>query len=129
MYHAAVNGRGDYFSTYNVNQLTFALKKIFSEIMHRRGSGASVAVNTQTLEEHTMLYQGLYDSAGWKGDLQGYSVSATDGSVADTMSWSAANKLDERNLSTDRRHIYTYDPDADSGVVFDDTGLSSTQKS
>ena len=128
LYHAAVNGRGKYFATSNVQQLSYALSTILSEISDRRGSGASVAVNTQALEADTLLFQGFYNSANWSGDLTAWAVNPFDGSVADTMTWSAAGLLDNRDLATDPRQIYTYNPDTGNGVKFLLGNLSDEQK-
>ena len=128
LYHAAVNGRGKYFATSNVQQLSYALSTILSEISDRRGSGASVAVNTQALEADTLLFQGFYNSANWSGDLTAWAVNPLDGSVADTMTWSSANILDNRDLATDPRQIFTYNPDTGHGVKFELGNLSDEQK-
>ncbi len=138
LYHAAVNGRGKYYATTNVQQLAYALSTILGEIADRRGSGASVAVNTQALEEDTLLYQGFYESANWSGDLTAWAIYDKDddadppqyfkGDVADSWTWSAANILDNRNLASDPRNIFTYNPISKNGVAFALDNLTDEQK-
>jgi Tfp pilus tip-associated adhesin PilY1 len=128
LYHAAVNGRGEYYATQNVNQLAYAMKQIFMAINERRGSGASVAVSTQELTEDTLLYRGLYNTAGWWGELGCWQISPVDGSVSDTPTWLASQILDNRDISSDPRNIFTYNPDSSAGVTFDLANLSDEQK-
>ncbi|MEW6079315.1 MAG: PilC/PilY family type IV pilus protein [Thermodesulfobacteriota bacterium] len=128
LYHAAVNGRGEYFATRNVNQLAYALKQIFEAINERRGSGASVAVSTQELTEDTMLYRGLYNTSGWWGELGCWQIDPDTGNVNDTPTWLASELLDARDLSTDPRSILSYNPDLAQGITFDLGNLSDEQK-
>ena len=128
LYHAAFNGRGEYFAAANVQQLTYALTSIMNAITSRRGQGASVAVNTQTLEEDALLFLGTYNSANWSGDLTSWVVAKSTGSVASNYTWSAAEKLDARDLATDPRKVFTYRPDTGNGVTFDLANLSAEQQ-
>jgi len=126
LWHAAVNGRGRYMEATNAQQLAHTLVTLMQEVSERRGSGASVAVNTQTLEEGTMLFQGSYNSAGWTGDLRAYAVDSGTGDVADNHTWSAAEVLDATPWTS--RKIFTYDPDTLAGKSFVWDNLTDTQK-
>jgi len=126
LWHAAVNGRGDYLSAENSTQLNAAFKAILQEITKKERSGASVSINTQTLEDGSKLYNGTYVSDGWSGDLRAYSLSKGSGSVADTPSWSAADELDALSSPATSRNIYTSNG---TGMVnFDLGNLSAGQQ-
>ncbi|MEW6076336.1 MAG: PilC/PilY family type IV pilus protein [Thermodesulfobacteriota bacterium] len=127
LYHASVNGRGKYFATSNVRQLSYALSTILNEISDRRGSGASVAVSTQELTEDTQLYRAFFNTSGWFGELGSWKINL-DGSINPTPTWLAAGLLDARDLSADPRTIFTYNPDVPSGVPFELGNLSPEQK-
>ncbi|MBW2252391.1 MAG: hypothetical protein JRF60_17665, partial [Deltaproteobacteria bacterium] len=94
MYHAAVNGRGEYLSAENPQTLVDALNALQQAIEERIGSGASVAVNSQQLSTNTVLFQGLYDTNGWTGDIKAYEVDPNTGVLATTSKWSAHDQLE-----------------------------------
>ena len=127
LYHAAVNGRGKFISASNPLQLVEAIRAIMDDVVARRGSGASVAVSTQSLKEDTLLFQGSYDSAGWKGDLRAYSISMMTGLINPNHVWSAAAGLDAlTDTQAKARNIFTYNGSA--GVAFSYDNLSADQK-
>ncbi|MDY6904004.1 MAG: PilC/PilY family type IV pilus protein [Thermodesulfobacteriota bacterium] len=122
LWHAALNGRGRYMKANNAQQLAHILSQMLQEVSERRGSGASVAVNTQSLEEDTMMYQGSYNSAGWTGDLEAYEI-YSDGSVAEDPTWSAAEMLDAMSDPVASRNIWTMGETG--GVEFTYANISS----
>ena len=127
LFHAGVNGRGSYLAAKNAEQLASTLTNLMQEIQSRTGSGASVALNTDTLETDTFLFQGSYNSAGWTGDLKAYSIDQNTGDVADVPTWSAAAKLDALSDPVALRNIFTI---ADgSGTFFQHSNLTAYQKS
>ncbi len=123
LWHAAVNGRGEYMEANNAQQLAYALITMMLDVTKRQGSGASVAVNSHELKEGTKIYQGTYNSAGWTGDLKAYTIN-TDGTVNPTAVWSAAVALDNRVTSSGHtdRNIYTMG--ASGGVEFTSANIS-----
>ncbi len=126
LYHAAINGRGRFVPTSNPVQLVQTLNDYIADITARRGSAASVAVSTQSLKENTKLFQGSYDSAGWKGDLRAYSIDYLTGEVDQNYVWSAAEVLDALTDSQAiSRNIFTYN--GSSGVAFAYANLTSDQ--
>jgi type IV pilus assembly protein PilY1 len=124
LWHAAVNGRGEYMEAKNAQQLAYALVSALQDVSKREGSGASVAVNSHELRQGTRMYQGTYNSAGWTGDLKAYDIN-TDGSVETDPTWSAAEVLDTRVASSGHgdRDIYTMG--ASAGVAFTSDNIDS----
>ncbi|MFZ5562955.1 MAG: PilC/PilY family type IV pilus protein [Thermodesulfobacteriota bacterium] len=134
LYHAAVNGRGRFISAANPLQLVQALQEIMADVTARRGSSASVAVSTQSLREGTLLFQGSYDSSGWKGDLEAFGINPYTAVINPTASWSTATYLDSlSDITAKARNIYTSrfaNGDASvSGVAFSYENLSGDQLS
>lgn len=117
LWHAAVNGRGEYMGATNTQQLAYALLTLMQDVSKRQGSGASVAVNSHELKEGTKMYQGTYNSAGWTGDVKAYPIN-TDGSVNQTPSWSAATVLDARVDASGHGDRKIYTMGASGGVAF-----------
>ncbi|MDY6825204.1 MAG: PilC/PilY family type IV pilus protein [Thermodesulfobacteriota bacterium] len=122
MWHAAVNGRGSYMSAANYQQLIQSLEDVLNDVVERRGSGASVSVSSQTLQEETLLFKGSYNSAGWTGDLVAYPLTEEGGMGNQT--WSAAEELNA--TAHTQRNIFTM---ADGlGVSFEFDNLTDAQK-
>jgi type IV pilus assembly protein PilY1 len=101
LWHAAVNGRGEFFSASNPQDLILAMESIGRQISVI-GSAASVAVNGQKFENDSLVFQGSYNSSDWSGDIKAFGTakdSGTGGSDEfdyDHPVWSAQAKLDEK---------------------------------
>ncbi len=106
LYHAAVNGRGLFFSATDPEQLVNSLEKIMGDVGSRDASGSSVSVNGDELKEDTALYQASYLSEIWTGNVQAFSVSMS-GSVGTTPIWDAQVELQDTDWNTER-NILTY---------------------
>ncbi len=129
--HAAYNGRGQFLSAKNPDDLTTALQNTIGSIGDRTGSSASVAVNSRSLNTTTRLYQARFTSGEWSGDLRALAVNAS-GDVS-TQVWSAKDqiKLQDWNTgSTDTastgRKILTRSSTA--GVAFRWTAINASQQ-
>ena len=72
------------------------------------------------------MFQSTYNSDGWTGDVKAYAVNPTTGEVSETPEWSAADWLDATLPSN--RKIATYNPDTASGIPFQYSNLTGTQK-
>jgi type IV pilus assembly protein PilY1 len=71
------NGVPDtYFLVQNPLKLRDSLKKAFDNILERNSSGGNVIANSTQQVTGTAVFQGLYDSAKWSGDLIAYPVTA-----------------------------------------------------
>lgn len=109
--HAAVNGRGGFFSASDPDTFATNLSEVLASIVATVGSSSGVTFNTATLETDTLLFGARFDSSRWSGEL--FALGLTDNgsgapTVATTESWEAGAKLDARDLSTNPRVIMTY---------------------
>ncbi|MGD8542524.1 MAG: PilC/PilY family type IV pilus protein [Desulfobacteraceae bacterium] len=114
--HATRNGRGDFISASNPEELIAALVAIMQEIEARIGSGASVAISSQELQTGTALYQGIYDTKDWTGDIKAYELVSVEEAEADsslvvgalksTPKWSAKAQLNSKDWNS--RQIITW---------------------
>lgn len=90
-----------YFFVQNPLALKDSLKKAFDNIIDRAGSGGNVVANSTNTATDTFVFQGLFNSEKWSGDLVAYQVQEADpnrtenpeGGVASTPSWRAANLI------------------------------------
>lgn len=117
LWHAAYNGRGEFFSAQDLSSLGAGLRAAFEAASRGRSSSASVAFNTTKLGTDSMLYQASFNpSEHWSGDLVAIGL-ALDGSLQ-SEAWSASGRLDQRLPSS--RRIYTWNDDTGHAVAFRD---------
>ena len=136
LWHSAVNGRGLYLNAKTPQELVEAFEKVVSNVLARIGSGASVSINGEELQEGLILYQSIYSTNRWTGDVIAYNVDSDTGAVdRETPKWSASLILDtslnsNSNYWDTGRVIATYDDSTTSpkGIPFRFTSLTSAQK-
>lgn len=99
--HASVNGRGGFFTASDPDVFATELSTILNAIVDRVSSSSAVASNSTRLTTNTHLYQALFKSGDWTGQLKAYPL-LSDGTVAAEV-WDAANVLPahgSRNIKT-----------------------------
>lgn len=97
---AAAYGKGIYYTASNAAQLTSALQNAIADIQGKTSSAAAVAVNSRSLNTSTRVYQALFTSGEWSGDLKAYPIDTTTGNVGTTPSWSAKTQVAAQNWDT-----------------------------
>ncbi len=119
MWHAAVNGRGQYLSASEPQDLIDDMQEALDSIDARTSGSAAVAANSTTLSQGTVIYQALFNTGDWHGNLRSMPVSigSTDtrsscagvpaGSVCNAADWNSSTQLDGQNPDTGR-NIMTY---------------------
>ena len=70
LFHASVNGRGEFLNAGDPAELVSSLKKIKDLIEKNQGTAASVSINANKIESNTLLFQTSYDSGDWSGDVE-----------------------------------------------------------
>ncbi|MDH4189186.1 MAG: PilC/PilY family type IV pilus protein [Betaproteobacteria bacterium] len=114
LWHAAVNGRGTFFSARDPATLASSLTDTLNGLNTRVGAGAAAATsNLQPVAGDNFAFTAQYQTADWIGDLKARTIDLKTGIVSSTVLWSAAAKLDPM-LHTQRR-IFTFDPSDSAG--------------
>lgn len=101
LWHAAINGRGLFFSAEDPQSLSDAMQEMVNNIISRSSSAASIATNSKKLDTSTAIYQASFDSGNWTGELEAFSVKS-DGTLGDSL-WKASTKIPaeaSRNIKT-----------------------------
>lgn len=114
LWHAAVNGRGTYFSAQNPNSLITGLTKALAGVSARTGAAASAATsNLEPVAGDNFLFVALYRTVKWDGDLQAKTIDPSTGAISTTPVWGAQAELDKKvSAVADTRTIYTFDGNA-----------------
>ena len=134
LWHAAVNGRGAYYSAANAADIRFGLTNFLNTVDATTSSSAAVAQSAQVLSAATpsFTFAATYCSGKWFGDLARYRVNAATGATATTPDWSQSGAGSDcasasgtlattpllDNAGYTNRRIYTYDASSQQRVNF-----------
>lgn len=109
LWHAAVNGRGVFFSAKDPDQLAVGLAETLNQLQARVGAGAAAATsNLQPVAGDNFAFTAQYQTNDWIGDLRGRTIDLSNGVVSSVALWSAASLLSGREHV--ERQIFTFDP-------------------
>ncbi len=88
LWHAAVNGRGTYFSAKNPTQLTTSLGEALSAITSKVGAGAAAATSTlNPVAGDNFAYVASYATVKWTGNIEGRTIDIATGEVSVDAAW------------------------------------------
>ena len=125
MFHAAVNGRGKFLSTGSPQALVDALNAIMNDILNRIGSGSAVSINSQELHSDTVIFQGIYDTTNWTGDIQAFDLDDY-GNIEPDYKWSAKEQIAAQDWNTGRE-IITFGGSVTGGTPFRAADIPAAQ--
>jgi Tfp pilus tip-associated adhesin PilY1 len=118
LWHAAVNGRGVYFSAKNPDSLVSGLSSSLEGVKARQGASAAASTsNMQPVPGDSYAYVALFNTVTWDGDLLSKEIDPVSSRFVkdpvtgqDLIVWSAQSLLDPLvSASSDTRTIYTFD--------------------
>lgn len=116
----------NYFVMKNPAQLEAGIINIIENIARESASGAGVSTNSTRLNDGTFVYQALFNTDGWHGEVKAFKA-ANNSSADFTEVWSTKGKF----ISASNRNIFSYNPATREGFAFN-TGnwakLSAAQK-
>ena len=105
LWHAAVNGRGTYFSATDPSTLSAGLSTALSGVSARLGaSAAATTSNPNITSGDNFVFSSTFTSNDWDGQLVRQQLDLTTGVTSAIIDWSARDQLDT-NAS---RVIYTF---------------------
>jgi type IV pilus assembly protein PilY1 len=126
LWHAAVNGRGTFFSAKDPAELTNGIVETLNAVNARVGAGAAAATsNLQPVAGDNFAYTAQYQTVDWIGDLKAKTIDLSSGTVAFRELWSAAALLDQRSHLN--RRIFTFDPTDGTATAGDPSATPPVQ--
>ena len=127
LWHAAVNGRGTFFSAQDPVALANGIAETLNAVQARVGAGAAAATsNLQPVAGDNFAFTAQYETVSWTGDLRARTIDLSTGTVSVRELWSAQAQLDQRLHTT--RKIYVFDAaDTVVGATVTVNGVSRTQ--
>jgi type IV pilus assembly protein PilY1 len=122
LWHAAVNGRGLYFSASDPNSLAAGLSGALAAIDQQTGAAAASATSSQTLTSTSnLVFASTFRTVKWDGEITAQHLDPATGGiqqvkdpvtgllVASPLVWSADAQLDAQVAATsDTRKIYMF---------------------
>ncbi len=114
LWHAAVNGRGKYFSASDPNSLTQGLQGALAALNIQTAAAAASATSSPNITEtDNYIYSSTFRTVKWDGEIVAQRIDTTSGNVLPAIVWSAQALLDGRTTdSSDSRDIFTIDESA-----------------
>jgi type IV pilus assembly protein PilY1 len=110
LWHAAVNGRGKYFSAKDPGTLQSGLTEALAAIKVTTGAAAASATSTPNITPtDNYIFSSTYRTGKWDGEVVAERIDTVTGDVIPGLSWSAGGQLNARvSLDSDTRKIYTF---------------------
>ncbi len=106
LWHAAVNGRGTYFSATDPAELTIGLTSALSGVSARLGAAAAATTsNPNVTAGDNFVFESSFTAGDWTGELVRRTLDLMTGRPSATTDWSANSLLDIQSGRT----IYTWD--------------------
>ena len=124
----ADQGGGEFIFADNADDLRLAFESATQSIIAQSSTSAAVTFNSSTLSSQTAVYQALFNTVRWSGELKSIPLNGFTGALLTNCTagtdncWSAAAQLDGQSAGS--RVILTYNPDDTTtpankaGVVF-----------
>jgi type IV pilus assembly protein PilY1 len=125
LWHAAINGRGKYFSARDPDALVSAFTQIIGQINAINGSAAGLGASGSTTSGGTAIFQSAYDTGTWAGRLISRALDVNGDPVS--VNWEAGTAgLNTQNYND--RKILTYNPTNAAGAPFRWGNLTTAQQ-
>jgi len=88
LWHAAVNGRGAYFSATDPTTLATGLSNALAGINARKGAAAAAATSTlNPVSGNNFAYVASYTTVKWQGNLEARAINVDTGVVNENATW------------------------------------------
>lgn len=115
LWHAAIDGRGAYFSATSPAMLSMGLKNALAGVTARTGTAAAATTSNPNITSgDNFVFSSTFVTVDWYGELIRQQINLTTGATLSTIDWSAQAILDAKPAAT--RTIYGFSPTAANGL-------------
>lgn len=111
LWHAAVNGRGNYYQALNASALTKGISSAVTAINTQVASAAASATSSPNVTQtDNQIFSTTYETNTWSGKVFAQTIDPTTGNVNPAIQWQADQLLINKvGPSSDTRNIFTLD--------------------
>ena len=112
LWHAAVNGRGTYYSASDPNTLANGLSGALAALKIQTASASASATSSPNITQtDNYIYSSTFRTVKWDGEIVARRLDPSTAQVLPTIVWSAQSLLDGQvSDTTDSRTIWTFSP-------------------
>lgn len=109
MKHAAEQAGGEYFYASDAASLLSSFQGAIDSIISQTSTSSAVTFNSSTLSSQSAVYQALFNTSSWSGELNSFPLDGISGAIQSDCTqgtdncWEAAEQLD--NQDADDRFI------------------------
>lgn len=139
LWHAAVNGRGVYYSASNATSLKTGLSTFLSSVQAATSNSATATTSTPNVTaSDNYVFKSTFRSVDWYGELARYTIDVSTGALSSYVDWSESGTVNSAantaatalydNLVAASRNIYTYNATTGSLQAFTWASLTTAQK-
>lgn len=121
LWHATINGRGQFVNAGDPQEFADGLKGALDSIVARTASSSNLGVSSAQLRQGSRVFQARFTSEVWTGDIWSFLI-GSDGQIPTDPEWRAS----ERVPAPASRNIYTRNGSTAVPFVWDQ--LSDAQK-
>ncbi|MGE5386024.1 MAG: pilus assembly protein [Betaproteobacteria bacterium] len=95
LWHAAVNGRGTYYSASNAEMLAAGIKSALAGLAARTGSSSAAATsNLEPVAGDNFVFAAKYWTMAWYGDIEATTIDPQTGAINSSLTWNGQKTLD-----------------------------------
>jgi type IV pilus assembly protein PilY1 len=111
LWHAAINGRGKYFSASDPTQVIAGLSSALSNIAAHVGAASSAATSTPNISvEDNDIFSSTFTTVQWSGEMTAQKIDVVTGEIGLTATWNTSNLLGKKvSAASDTRTINMLD--------------------
>lgn len=121
LWHATINGRGQFVNAGDPQEFADGLKGALDSIVARTASSSNLGVSSAQLRQGSRVFQARFTSEVWTGDIFSFLI-GSDGEIPIVPEWRASEQVP----APASRNIYTRNGSTAIPFVWDQ--LSDTQK-
>ncbi len=127
LWHAAVNGRGRYYSASNPNELVTSMTAAMDNIASVSGVAAAAATSSlQPVAGDNYMFIGEYTTVLWEGNLRAHTIDPVSGMLSASPIWEANSKLKAQVSDvSDTRNIYFHNGSTNQMASFTGANLTA----
>ena len=111
LWHAAVNGRGNYFQALNANALRTGISTVLASVNAQVASASASATSSPNVTQtDNQIFSTTYETNTWSGSVFAQTIDPVTGNVNPTIQWQADQLLiSQVSSASDTRNIVTLD--------------------
>jgi len=120
LWHAAVNGRGQFYLALNADALSTGIQTALTAVNAQVAAAAASATSSPNVTQtDNQIFSTTYETNTWSGKVFSQTIDPATGDVLPTIQWQADQQLlGKVSTSTDSRVIWTFD--GTSGTLLKD---------